>query len=135
MIFQTLGLILFLYPAFLHCKLILSTNASKPVQNEGSHAEILNSSLQRFDNFTLCARYCQPEDYTIFNITNYDVRFFTFNFSVSSEISRQPNQYLFTYEQMSLLGNHHSTFSQKKGVTKKTFLPQKLPVIGWLVER
>ena len=57
MIVRALGLLLFLHPAPLHCKLILSTNPSKPVQNEGSQAEIVNSSLQRFDSFTLCARY------------------------------------------------------------------------------
>ena len=57
MMLQPLGLFLFLYVVSLQCKLILSTNASKLVQNEGSYAEIVNSSLQRFDNFTLCARY------------------------------------------------------------------------------
>ena len=59
MMLKTLGLflLLLLLPAPLHCKLILSTNPSKPVQNEGSQAEIVNSSLQRFDSFTLCARY------------------------------------------------------------------------------
>ena len=53
----TLGLFLILHLAPLHGKLILSTNASKPVQDERSHAEILNTSLQSFDNLTLCARY------------------------------------------------------------------------------
>ena len=57
---KTLGFFLFLRLLVpLHSKLILSTNRFKPVQNERSNAEILNSSLQRFDSFTLCARYCQ----------------------------------------------------------------------------
>ena len=55
--FQKLGLFLFFRVVPLECKLILSTEASKPVQDEGSHAEILSTSLQSFDNFTLCARY------------------------------------------------------------------------------
>ena len=109
MIILTLALVLFFYSVPLQCKLILSTNASKPVQNEGSHAEILNSSLERFDNFTLCAR------------------FLTFNFSVSSEICHQPNQYLFTYQQMSLLGNLHSTFSHNKGAIKNPFYYKSCP--------
>ena len=52
-------LFLFLHPVPFHCKLILSSNTFELVQNEKSqsHAEILNTSLQRFDNFTLCARY------------------------------------------------------------------------------
>ena len=56
MMLQTLGLFLFLHVVPLQCKLILSTNVSKLVQNEGSQAEIVNSSLQKLDNFTLCAR-------------------------------------------------------------------------------
>ena len=62
-----LFLFLFLHPVSLHCKLILLSNASKLVnyphwENKESHsyAEILNTSLQRFDNFTLCARYRVP---------------------------------------------------------------------------
>ena len=57
MMLGTLVLFLFLHPDSLHCKLILVSNASELVLNEESHAEILNTSLQRFDNFTLCARY------------------------------------------------------------------------------
>ena len=57
MMIQTLGLFLFLnLVQDFHCKLIISTNSSKPVQNERSQVEVLNSSLERFDNFTLCAR-------------------------------------------------------------------------------
>ena len=62
MMLQTLGLFLILHTVPLHCKLILSTNSSKPVQNDGSHAEILNTSLQSFDNFTLCARLYSIEN-------------------------------------------------------------------------
>ena len=44
-----------------HCKLILSTSGSgkepRAVHPSQSQAEILNTSLQGFDNFTLCARY------------------------------------------------------------------------------
>ena len=57
MVFQHLELFLFLYPVHLQCKLILLSNASELVHNEESHAQLLNSSLQRFDNFTLCGRY------------------------------------------------------------------------------
>ena len=59
MMLGTLGLFLFFHPVPFHCKLILLSNASELVRNEESqsHAEILNTSLQRFDNFTLCARY------------------------------------------------------------------------------
>ena len=57
MMLQKLGLFLIPNLVPLHCKLILSTKASKQIQNERSHAEILNTSLQSFDNFTLCARY------------------------------------------------------------------------------
>ena len=57
MVFQHLELFLFLYPVHLQCKLILLSNASELVHDEESHAQLLNSSLQRFDSFTLCARY------------------------------------------------------------------------------
>ena len=57
MMLQTLGLFLLLQPVALYCKLILLSNASELVMLEEIHAEILNTSLQRFDNFTLCARY------------------------------------------------------------------------------
>ena len=56
MLLQIVGLFFFLHLVPLHCKLILSTKASSLVQNEESHVEILHTSLQRFDNFTLCAR-------------------------------------------------------------------------------
>ena len=70
MMLKTLGLFLFLLLQVpLHCKLILSTNLSKPVQNERSHAEIVNSSLQRFDSFTLCARYRQLAETNRLSIT------------------------------------------------------------------
>ena len=57
---KTLGLFVFLLLLVpFHYKLILSTIPSKPHPGQ-SHAEILNTSLQRFDNFTLCARYRVP---------------------------------------------------------------------------
>ena len=127
MIISTLALVQFFYSVPLQCKLILSTNASKPVQNEGSHAEILNSSLELFDNFTLCARYYHC--HKIYRIQYCNVRFLTFNFSVSSEICHQPNQYLFTYKQMSLLGNLHSTFSHNKGAIKNPFYHKSCPLL------
>ena len=59
---KTLGLFLFLLLLVpFHCKLILSTSGSgkepRAVHPSQSQAEILNTSLQGFDNFTLCARY------------------------------------------------------------------------------
>ena len=54
--FQTNVMFLMLQLVPIQSKLILSTDDSKPVQNERSQAEILNSSLKNFDNFTLCAR-------------------------------------------------------------------------------
>ena len=102
---QTLGLFLILPVVPLHCKLILSTNASKPVQHWRSYAKILNSSLQSVDNFTLCARYClliwnkNPVDFILNK--HHALRFLTFNFTFG--------QYMFYYHPMDLLGNPPST--------------------------
>ena len=54
---EIFGFFLFLHLTPLHCKLILSTTSgSEMFQAERSLAEILDTSLQAFDNFTLCAR-------------------------------------------------------------------------------
>ena len=109
---QALGLFLILQLDPLYCKLILSTNSSKPVQNEKSHAEILNTSLQSFDNFTLCARYGIASQLAESSRSLWEnkpsLRFLTFNFSSSIQLT-DPNQYLFNYQQMPLLGIYHPT--------------------------
>ena len=112
---KTLELFLFLLllaPG--QCKLILSTDPSKPVHPYQSYAQILNTSLQRFDNFTLCGRY-RIIHYIIQDIMNHQssgislkfnaVRFITFNFVVEFEKKRYLDQYIFSYG-MNFLGNY-----------------------------
>ena len=117
---RALGLLLFLHPAPLHCKLILLSptppslfNASELAQTAESHAEILNTSLQRFDNFTLCARYRitragHPKSSRLLLKFQHSVRFITFNFLMSSETQRYRKQYIFNYQHMPLLGMRKS---------------------------
>ena len=104
---KTLGLFLFLLLLVpFHCKLILSTSKPHPSQ---SHAEILNTSLQRFDNFTLCGRYritgCYPKSSGVL-LQFIAIRFLTFNFLVEFQKTRHLIQYIFAYFRMLFLGNH-----------------------------
>ena len=113
---KTLGLFLFLlFLVPFHCKLILSSDPSKPHPSQ-SYAEILNTSLQRFDNFTLCGRYrisgYYPKSSGALSQFNA-IRFLTFNFVVEFEKTRHLIQYIFAYFRMLFLGNHtfNATFS------------------------
>ena len=105
---RALFLFLFLHPVPLQCKRILLSNASGLVQNEESqsHAEILNTSLLGFDNFTLCARYLKSQSSGLISQFKHSDRFLTFNFLVSSETTRYLNQNIFSYLELPLLGNH-----------------------------
>ena len=105
MMIERLAVFLILRLGPLQSKLILSTNASEivQIQTKRSYAEILNISLASFDKFTICARYVRLSGGN--RIIQQCPRFLTFNFYVSSEISRHPNQYLVSYQQNTLLGN------------------------------